>query len=108
VLCQFKVLLQICKLKSCTTYVILGVFLYNLLYFILVILLGTSELSNNEILLYKLPERVVDDEADILSKDREISIIAAAPSNSSCNSVVSSPMSFKVIFILNVFNSCCH
>lgn len=48
--------------------------------------LSTSDGSNNEILIYKLPELTVDNE-DGLSKDREISIHAAGSHNKPCHSL---------------------
>lgn len=61
-----------------------------------VICVGTDEMANNNILVYKLPELPNEDEVDVLSKDRELSILAAVSCEQSVHSIQTAPDKFTV------------
>ena len=64
----------------------------------LVIAIGTGEMVNNSILVYKLPELPKDEDVDVMSKDREMSIIAAASCERGIKSIKTAPKQFKVVW----------
>lgn len=53
-------------------------------------------MSNNDILVYKLPCTPKEDEIDVLSKDRELSILAASSCVNETHRLALSPESFSV------------